>query len=71
MKYIKLKFDYDKFSFNKTNSLNGYTKNKLYYGQSNHIMYIDVEKLESGKEKFKKKLLEYYSNIITKIEEQI
>lgn len=71
MKYTKLKFDYGKFQSNETDSLNSYTKNKLYTTFSSHLMYIDTDKLEIGKEKFKKELLKHYNNIVKNIEEQI
>lgn len=71
MKYTRLKFDYGKFESNETNSLNSYTKNKLYTTSSSHHMYVDTDKLEAGKEKFKKELLKHYNNIVRNIEEQI
>jgi hypothetical protein len=71
MKYTKLKFHYNKFSSNETDSMNGYIKNRLHTTSSSHHMYVDTDKLEIGQKKFKKKLLEHYNNIITKIEEQI
>ncbi len=51
-----------------TDSMQGYTKNKLY---SNRFMYVDTSTLEAGKEKFKKELLKYHNNLITKIQDQI
>lgn len=68
MKYTHLQFDYEKFSSYETDSMNGYTKNRLY---SNTFMYVDTDKLEAGKEKFKKELLKHYNNLINKINEQI
>jgi hypothetical protein len=68
MKYTHLQFDYEKFSSYKTDSMHGYIKNKLY---SNKFMYVDTDKLEAGKEKFKKELLKHYNNIVKNIEEQI
>ena len=65
MKYTKLIFDYEKFSSYETDSMNGYTKNRLY---SNNFMYVDTDKLQEGKEKFKKELLKYHQNLINKIE---
>lgn len=69
MKYTKLKFDYSKFDSNEINSMNGYTKNKLYNSLGGHHMYIDTDKLEIGKKKFKKDLLKHYNNIIKNIEQ--
>lgn len=69
MKYTKLLFGYNKFSYYETNSLNGYTKNKLYTATGSHLMYVDTNKVEEGKQKFKKNLLKYYSDIIKTIEE--
>ena len=71
MKYTKLKFDYGKFESHETNSMNGYTKNKLHTAFTDHMMYVDTDKLEIGKEKFKKELLKHYNNIVKNIEEQI
>lgn len=71
MKYTKLKFDYGKFESSETNSLNSFTKNKLYTTFSSHLMYVDTDKLEAGKEKFKKGLLKHYTDIVKNIEEQI
>ena len=71
MKYTKLKFNYDKFESNETDSLNSYTKNKLYATFSSHLMYVDTDKLEIGKEKFKKEYLKHYNNIVKNIKEQI
>lgn len=68
MKYTKLKFDYEKFSSNETESMNGYAKDKLH---QNSFMFVDTDKLEAGKEKFKKGLLKHYTNLINKINEQI
>lgn len=68
MKYTHLQFDYEKFSSYETDGMNGYTKNRIY---SNRFMYVDTDKLEIGKEKFKKELLKHYNNLINKIEEQI
>lgn len=67
MKYTKLKFDYGKFDSNETDSMNGHTKNKLY----GSFMYVDTDKLEEGKKKFKKALLKYYNNIIQNINDNI
>jgi len=71
MKYVKLKFNYGKFESNETNSLNGYTKNKLYTTFSDHLMYVDAKKIDDGEQKFKKDLLKHYKNIILKINEQL
>jgi len=76
MKYTKLIFSYDKFENYETNSMNGFAKNKLHNGLTNHWMYVDTDKLEVGhsvkglcpREKFKKELLKYYNNIINNIE---
>ena len=65
MKYTKLKFDFERFSSYQTNTMNGHTKNKLY---GNGFMYVDTDKLEIGRKKFKKELLKYYNNLITEIE---
>ena len=71
-KYIRIVFSEisEKIKYERTNSLNSYTKNKLYHSIFWH-MDVDSDKLEVGKEKFKKGLLKYYSNLISKIEEQI
>ncbi len=69
MKYTKLKFSYNKFFYDETNSLNSYTKNKLYTTLGDHLMYVDTDKVEEGKQKFKKNLLKYYSDIIKTVEE--
>lgn len=71
MKYTKLKFDYEKFSSNETDSMNGYTKNHLYTTSGSHHMYVNTDELEIRKEKFKKGLLKHYTNLINKINEQI
>ena len=69
MKYTKLSFGtYLKYSEHDTDYMNGYAKNRVHTTQGNHHMYIDTDKLEIGKEKFKKELLKYYNNIINKIE---
>ena len=68
MKYTKLSFGYNQFSYYETDHMQGYTKNKLYLGLSTHHMYCDIDKLEAGKKKFKKDLLKHYKNIITTIE---
>ena len=60
----------EKISYEPTDSLNSYTKNKLYHSTFWH-MYVDSDKMEAGKEKFKKELLKHYSKLISKIEEQI
>lgn len=64
MKYTHLQFDYGKFSSYETDTMNGYIKNRLY---SDRFMYVDTDKLEIGKEKFKKELLKYYNNLINKL----
>lgn len=69
MKYTKLSFDtYLKYSEYQTDHMQGYTKNHLYTSLGSHHMYVDTDKLEIGKEKFKKYLLKYYNNIITTVE---
>lgn len=35
------------------------------------MMYVDTDKLEIGKEKFKKVLLKHYNNILQQLKEQI
>lgn len=69
MKYTKLNFSiYLKYSEHETDSMNGYTKNRVYTTLGSHHMYCDTDKLEAGKKKFKKDLLKYYNNIITIVE---
>ena len=68
MKYTKLKFDYNKFSSNETDYMNGYTKNKMHSTLGSHHMFVDTDKLEIGKEKFKRELLKYYNSIIQTVE---
>ena len=72
MKYAKLTFSASfGFHTSTTDSLDSYKKGKLYGSFSKHHMYIDADKLEIGREKFKKKLLEHYNNIINEINKQI
>ncbi len=71
MQYTKLKFSYEKFSEQQVSSLNGYIKNRIYTTSGDHKMYVDTQRLEIGKEKFKKELLKHYNNILVKINEQI
>lgn len=68
MKYTKISFSYNNFKCHETGTLNGYTKNHLYTTLGYHHMYVNTDKLEIGKERFKKELLKYYNNIINKIE---
>lgn len=70
MKYRELKFyiNSGEFFTDETNSLNSYTKNRLYDHGYMKFMYVDTDKLEIGKKKFKKDLLKYYNNIIKNIE---
>lgn len=68
MKYTKIKFVGEKFEYTQVNHLNSYTKNTIYTYLDCHHMYVDTDKLEIGKEKFKKELLKYYNNLINKIE---
>lgn len=68
MKYTHLKFNYGKFYYNETDSLNGYTKNHLYTSSGDHHMYVNTDELGIRKEKFKKGLLKYYNNIMTTVE---
>jgi len=68
MKYTKIKFIGGKYEYTQVNHLNSYTKNTIYTSLDSHHMYVDTDKLEIGKEKFKKQLLKYYNNLINKIE---
>lgn len=69
MKYTELKFyiNSGEFFTNKTDSLNSYSKNKLFDCGYMKFMYVDTDKLEIGKNKFKKDLLKHYNNIIKSI----
>ena len=69
MKYTLLKFSETsgKLQWFETDSLNGYTKNKM-YNSVYWAMYCDTDKLEAGKKKFKKDLLKHYNNIIKTVE---
>lgn len=71
MKYTELKFyiSSGEFFTDETNSLNSYTKNRLYDYSYMKFMYVDTDKLEIGRKKFKKDLLKYYNNIIKNIEQ--
>lgn len=70
MKYTKLKFsESGGFYTWELKSMNGYIKNKLYSSLGIHYMYINRDKLEIGKKKFKKELLKHYNNIIKNIEQ--
>jgi hypothetical protein len=71
MKYIRLGFNYGKFSAREVESLNSYKKDRLNSVLDSHTMYIDSDKLEIGRKKFKKDLLKHYNNLIKQIEEQI
>lgn len=70
MKYIKINFyeTSDTVSFTETDSLNGYRKNKLLRNLVIFFMYIDSDKLEAGKEKFKKDYFKHLDNLKTIIE---
>jgi len=70
MKYTQLKFYISSGEF-KTNSetgLNSYSKNRLYDVGYMKFMYVDSDKLEAGKKKFKKDLLKHYNSLIAEIE---
>ena len=69
MKYTKLSFDtYLNYSEHETDHMNGYTRNRLYTNLGSHHMYINTDELKICKEKFKKAILKYYTNIITIVE---
>ena len=72
MKYTLIKFSEisGKLQCYETDSLNSYTKNKM-YNSVYWMMYVDTDKLEIGKEKFKKELLKHYNNLINKIENDL
>lgn len=71
MKYTKLAFTHNKFSSHKTDNMNGYTKNKLYTTLGSHIMFVDTNELETGRKRFREKLLKYYELITKEIEENV
>lgn len=72
MKYTQLKFSNSGGFYTwEVKSLNSYKKDRLYSSLGTHSMYIDSDKLEIGRKKFKKELLKHYNNLIKQIEEQI
>ena len=69
MKYkrLTLSFTYEKYSEHETDSLNSYTKNKVYYSSGEFYIYIDADKVEYGKQKLLKSLGEKYKTILDEI----
>ena len=69
MKYkrLTLSFTYEKYSEHETDSLNSYTKNKVYYSSGEFHIYIDADKVEYGKQKLLKSLGEKYKTILDEI----
>ena len=72
-KYVRLQFYKSSYEFKaeEKSSLNSYTKNRLYDCGFMKFMYIDSDKLEIGRKKFKKELLKHYNNLIKQIEEKV
>lgn len=70
MKYIKISFNENSVTYAETGTLNSYKKNKLYKSNS-WIMFVDSDKLESGKEKFKKDYFKHLDDLKQKVEESI
>ena len=69
MKYKKLtlSFTYEKYSEYETNSLNSYTKNKVYYSLGEFHIYVDIENVEYGRQKLLKALGEKYKTVLDEI----
>ena len=69
MKYkrLKLSFTYEKHSEHETNSLNSYTKNKVYYSTGEFHIYVDADKVEYGRQKLLKALGEKYKTVLDEI----
>ena len=69
MKYkrLTLSFTYEKYSEHETDSLNSYTKNKVYYSSGEFIIYVDADKAEHGKQKLLKELGDKYKTILDEI----
>lgn len=69
MKYTKIVFNenYNEVDWYTVSSLSGYKKNKLYKSNS-WIMFIDSDKLEAGKEKFKKDYFKHLDDLKQKVE---
>ena len=69
MKYKKLtlSFTYEKYSEYETNSLNSYTKNKVYYSSGEFHIYVDADKVEYGRQKLLKELGKKYKMVLDEI----
>ena len=69
MKYKKLtlSFTYEKYSEYETNSLNSYTKNKVYYSSGEFSIYVDADKVEYGRQKLLKALGKKYKMVLDEI----
>ena len=69
MKYkrLTLSFTYEKYSEHETDSLNSYTKNKVYYSTGDFHIYVDLDKVEYGKQKLLKELGNKYKIVLDEI----
>lgn len=69
MKYkiLTLSFAYEKYSEHETISLNGYTKNKVYYSSGDFHIYVDFENVEYGKQKLLKVAEKKFKSMVEKL----
>lgn len=72
MKYTQLKF-YESLTFetHQMDILQGFKKNKLYDLGYKTQMFVDTDRIELGKQKFKKLLLKKHNGIIKAINNNI
>jgi len=72
MKYTELTFVEDiGFYTDELEKIQFYKKDRLYSSLGSHSMYVDSDKLEIGRKKFKKDLLKHYNNLIKQINDNI
>ena len=69
MKYKKLtlSFIYEKYNEWETNHMNGYLKNKVYYSLGEFHIFVDIDKVEDGRNKLIKSANKKLENTLKSI----